>query len=70
MAEDRSVRQAAGVVRDMGRRRFGGAEAGKPKHYWEPQANLDERIHKLPNGHARTVEAQNYLDMAPVRPIP
>ena len=41
------------------------AEAGKPKHYWEPQPNLDERIHKLPDGDACAADAQGYVDMAP-----
>ena len=41
------------------------AEAGRPKHYWEPQPNLDERIHKLPDGDACAADAQAYVDMAP-----
>ena len=41
------------------------AELGKPKHYWEPQPNLDERIHKLPDGDACAADAQGYVDMAP-----
>ena len=40
-------------------------EAGRPKHYWEPQPNLDERIHKLPDGDACAADAQAYVDMAP-----
>ena len=41
------------------------AELGKPKHYWEPQPNLDERIHKLPAGDACAADAQGYVDMTP-----
>jgi DEAD/DEAH box helicase domain-containing protein len=41
------------------------AEVGKPRHYWEPQPNLDERIQKLADGDACPADAQAYVDMAP-----
>jgi DEAD/DEAH box helicase domain-containing protein len=38
---------------------------GKPKHYWEPQRNLNEGVHKLAQGDALAADAQSYVDKAP-----